>query len=292
MTAILVADDEWPRWKAPLTQAFAGFELIFEGSPAQVVPLIRQNPEICAILLDLHFPDDELQGPDVLELIKRHDADIPVFILTARDETNLALALTDKGRGPAADYFVKDDLRADFATEVSVQAERCAADRAVAKINIVFSDTERRVTVGEVSFVPDNRDYALYRTLAQAAKEQWIGVGPTGVGPEHAGWVAMSDFYDIGSRASRALLESYENTFGLGIVRADELRKAMEDPEEIRNRISQSRSRLKTEIERHLTRAKLHEKFRVHDMRHTRPVSVRTFGLIVSSDQILFEDLK
>jgi DNA-binding response OmpR family regulator len=290
MPVILVADDEWTYWKAPLTQALAGYRLIFEASPGQVVPLIQRNPEVCAVLLDLNFPGERLQGPDVLELIKRHDADIPVFILTARDETNLALKLTDKGRGPAADYFVKDDLRPDFATEVKAQAERCAADRAIANTHMVFSDRDRRVTVGVVSFVLDNRDYALYRTIAQAAKEQWTGVGPGGIGQEHKGWVAMSDFYRPSTHASRALLENYENTFGLGVARADELRKAMEEnPEDIRNKISQSRSRLKTALETHLIRPKLLDKFRVHEEQRSRPVRVSTFGLMVPADQILFD---
>lgn len=290
MPAILVADDEWTQWKVPLTHALSGYRLIFEASPDQVIPLIQRNPEICAVLLDLNFPGEMLQGPDVLELIKRHDVEMPVFILTARDETNLAMRLTDKGRGPAADYFVKDDLRPDFATEVKAQAERCAADRAIASTHIVFSDSDRRVTIGDVSFVLDNRDYALYRTIARAAKEQWLGVGPGGIGPKHRGWVKMSDFYRAGTQASKALLESYENTFGLGIARADELRKAMEEnPEDIRNKISQSRSRLKTALETHLTRPKLLDKFRVHEARRTRPEPVSTFGLMIPPDQILFE---
>src|SRR5947199_284696 len=84
-----------------------------------------------------------------------------------------------------------------------------AADRAVAGTTIVFSDRARTITVGDVSFVLDNRDYALYRTIAQAAKEQWAGVGPGGVGPGHKGWVQMSDFYKSGTHASQVLLENY-----------------------------------------------------------------------------------
>lgn len=51
--------------------------------------------------------------------------------------------------------------------------------------------------------------YAVYRLYAEAAKEQWPGAGPDGIGTLHAGWLRHEDFTEPTCKATERLRQIY-----------------------------------------------------------------------------------
>ena len=98
---LLVVDDD--RKLVPLLERglrFEGFEVVCAYSGAEAVAVSRQAaPDL--VLLDIGMPD--LDGFDVLRELRRH-SDVPVVMLTAKDEVSDKVGALDLG---ADDYVAK-----------------------------------------------------------------------------------------------------------------------------------------------------------------------------------------
>ncbi|MGI8718180.1 MAG: response regulator transcription factor [Lapillicoccus sp.] len=107
---LLVVDDD--RKLVPLLERglrFEGFEVVCAYSGAEAVAVSRQAaPDL--VLLDIGMPD--LDGFDVLRELRRH-SDVPVVMLTAKDEVSDKVGALDLGADDyAAKPFAFDELLA------------------------------------------------------------------------------------------------------------------------------------------------------------------------------------
>jgi len=71
-------------------------------SGEQAIEYLKNNNDIRLVLLDLALPD--ISGLDVLEKIKKFNKEIVVAILSANEESKIALRAGQLG---AADFFIK-----------------------------------------------------------------------------------------------------------------------------------------------------------------------------------------
>ena len=186
-------------------------------------------------------------------------------------------------------HFVREPIfrqaNIDFADVVqSVQAS-------VSTHQLVLTDDERRVTIGPLSFQIPHREYAMYRTLAEVARERWPGAGPGGIGSEHRGWLTVRDFELNGSRGTITYLHFYDAVFRRTADRADALAKEITkigdaktgDIEAMRSRFREIRSRLGIALEQHIPDPGMRSRF----CEHGAGRSPRRFGLVLNPSDIV-----
>ncbi len=116
-TLILVVDDEYKLWKAPLvmglkTPYFPQWKFLWAENVEQTIKLINEKkPDI--ILLDLNLnpnkPDDPSGGIKILEYIKTKHLRIPVIVHSKFKDINIAKEVVGKHHLEALNYFKKDD---------------------------------------------------------------------------------------------------------------------------------------------------------------------------------------
>ncbi len=98
---LLVDDDERIRRAVGTGLTLEGFEVVpASGGRAALEAVERMNPAV--MLLDLTMPD--LDGLEVLRRLRAAGSDLPVCVLSARDEVNDRVAGLEAG---ADDYVVK-----------------------------------------------------------------------------------------------------------------------------------------------------------------------------------------
>ncbi len=78
---------------------------------------------------------------------------------------------------------------------------------------VTLTVADRTVTVDGAAIPFGEQQFALYRVLAAAIKEDWRGVGPDGQGDNHTGWILIADFQKRDSRALRRFFEYYRDCF-------------------------------------------------------------------------------
>lgn len=103
---ILVGEDE-PVQRNMLLAVLSrklGYKTLAAENGRQVLKRIEASNlgEISAVVLDLEMP--EMGGFEVLKFLRRHRPDLPVIILTARDDTEAAVSAIKEG---ASDFIVK-----------------------------------------------------------------------------------------------------------------------------------------------------------------------------------------
>lgn len=103
---ILIGEDE-PVQRSLLSALLTkklGYKTLTAENGQQVLKHIRESNigDISALLLDLGMP--ELNGFEVLKFLHKHRPDLPVIILTAKDDTATAVAAIKEG---ASDFIVK-----------------------------------------------------------------------------------------------------------------------------------------------------------------------------------------
>ena len=107
--AILLVDDRVEEVRPLLAGLAASFDVLTESMAERALQRVAESPEIGAVLLDLHFDGQALQGEQVLEQLKERFPQLPVLILTASSDVSLALKLVHTER-KAHYYFVKDEV--------------------------------------------------------------------------------------------------------------------------------------------------------------------------------------
>ena len=102
MSRILIVEDE-PRFASFLEKGLTANGYVTSvASDGTSASAIADDEDFDLVILDLGLPD--IDGLDVLRLMRRRGATIPVIILTARDDTTDKVAGLDAG---ASDYITK-----------------------------------------------------------------------------------------------------------------------------------------------------------------------------------------
>ena len=103
---ILIGEDEpvQRRMLASLLTKKLGYKTIAVENGQQVLKHVRESnlDDINAVLLDLQMP--EMDGMETLKHLRKHRPDLPVLILTATDDTGIAVNAIKQG---ASDFIVK-----------------------------------------------------------------------------------------------------------------------------------------------------------------------------------------
>ncbi len=101
---ILLVDDEalWTRSLARMLERSGGYDnLLTCDDSREVMGMLARQP-VSLVLLDLTMP--HISGDDLLSIISQEHPDVPVIILTGRDQVDMAVKCMKNG---AFDYFVK-----------------------------------------------------------------------------------------------------------------------------------------------------------------------------------------
>ncbi|MCP8884662.1 sigma-54 dependent transcriptional regulator [Devosia sp. XJ19-1] len=103
MTRVLVVDDDPVQLRLTAEIANrAGFKPITATGGEQALALLREDPQLGAMILDLVMPD--LDGMGVMEAMRKEGLNTPVIIQTANASLETVISAMRQG---AADYFVK-----------------------------------------------------------------------------------------------------------------------------------------------------------------------------------------
>jgi two-component system KDP operon response regulator KdpE len=166
--AVLVVDDEPPiRKLLRMGLATQGYT-IFEAPNARVALEILAREAIDLIILDLGLPD--MRGHDLLRRIREAHRDLPVVVLSSRDDEPGKVEALDLG---ADDYVTKPfgmgellaRLRAALRHQLAVQGERALFEVDGLSVDLVRRIV--RVRGADVKLTP--REYDFLRVLVQHA---------------------------------------------------------------------------------------------------------------------------
>jgi two-component system, OmpR family, KDP operon response regulator KdpE len=164
---IMVVDDEPPiRKLLRMGLSTQGYQILDAPNGKTALELLAQNPDL--VILDLGLPD--IQGHDLLRMIRARNDSVPIVILSSRgDEAGKVQAL-DLG---ADDYVTKpfgmDELlariRAALRHQLQVQGERPIFRTGDLSVDLV----RRIVKVGDKEVKLSPKEYELLRVLVQHA---------------------------------------------------------------------------------------------------------------------------
>lgn len=124
---ILCADDEYiiNDWEKRFKKFFPpDFEFIWTQNSNQVIPMLERENDIQAIILDLEFKNQDMNGKDVLvQIYGSKFKNIPVIIFTVDDSPKTFLEVSGLFNKQPYDYIIKHDIEYDDAAHLL----RCAA---------------------------------------------------------------------------------------------------------------------------------------------------------------------
>jgi DNA-binding NtrC family response regulator len=128
---VLIADDNPDILQAlKLLLRAEGFEVVTASSPARVLAVVNEEPDVDAALLDLNYARDTTSGQEgmaLLEELRRADPTLPIVVMTAWGSVQGAV---DAMRRGARDYVQKPWDNAHLAATVRSQVELGRALRA------------------------------------------------------------------------------------------------------------------------------------------------------------------
>ncbi|CAN5371102.1 response regulator transcription factor [soil metagenome] len=164
---ILVIDDEPPiRKLLRMGLSTQGYDILDAPNGKTALALLDDKPDL--VILDLGLPD--IQGHDLLRMIRARDDSVPIVVLSSRgDEAGKVQAL-DLG---ADDYVTKpfgmDELlariRAALRHQLQVHGERPVFRAGDLSVDLV----RRLVKVGDKDIKLSPKEYDLLRVLVQHA---------------------------------------------------------------------------------------------------------------------------
>jgi two-component system, OmpR family, KDP operon response regulator KdpE len=164
---VLVVDDEPPiRKLLRMGLGTQGYEILDAPNGRTALELLAKKPDL--IILDLGLPD--MQGLELLRMIRARLESIPIVVLSSRDDEAGKVQALDLG---ADDYITKpfamDELlariRAALRHQLQIQGER-----PIFKVGDLSVDLVRRIVkvqAKEVKLSP--KEYELLRVLVQQA---------------------------------------------------------------------------------------------------------------------------
>ena len=164
---VLVIDDEPPMRKLlRMSLSTQGYDVVEAQNGKIALELMAQNPAL--IILDLGLPD--IQGIDLLQMIRGRNDSVPVVVLSSRDDEAGKVQALDLG---ADDYVTKpfgmDELlarmRAALRHQLLVHGERPVFRAGNLSVDLV----RRVVRVAERDVKLSPKEYELLRILVQHA---------------------------------------------------------------------------------------------------------------------------
>lgn len=185
---ILFADDHWKdnRWDALFKKKLSPYhiEVIYENQSDKVISRISENRAIKLLLLDIKFDNQDLQGADILLMVREKFPYIPVIMLTANASIPVVTEYIHK-KG-AYTFFTKDDppldcdqLALEIKNAVSHYKEKRKAHLVTKEIDEIRKH-EKLVGVSKaMQELFDTLD-----TVALADKTSVLITGETGTGKE------------------------------------------------------------------------------------------------------------
>ncbi|MBF0452717.1 MAG: response regulator [Candidatus Magnetomorum sp.] len=134
LTNILVIDDDpfvTDMLKAILESEDYSVETVHCGTEA--IKFIKKNRNVQLILSDMNMPD--INGLELIPMLKAENADIPIMILTGNNEISIAIKAMQSG---ASDYLLKDEN----IQETVVVAVKRMLEKYQLKIDLAQKNTE------------------------------------------------------------------------------------------------------------------------------------------------------
>ena len=164
---VLVVDDEPPiRKLLRMGLGTQGYDILDAPNGKTALDLMAQHPDI--VILDLGLPD--IRGHELLRLLRSRDGQVPIVVLSSRDDEAGKVAALDLG---ADDYVTKpfgmDELLARMRTALRHRLQ-VQGERPVFKAGELSVDLVRRIVkVGEQEVKLSPKEYDLLRLLVQHA---------------------------------------------------------------------------------------------------------------------------
>jgi two-component system KDP operon response regulator KdpE len=164
---VLIIDDEPPiRKLLRMGLSTQGYDILDASNGKTAVGLMAQRPDL--VILDLGLPD--IQGHELLRLLRARDERVPIVVLSSRDDEAGKVAALDLG---ADDYVTKpfgmDELlarmRAALRHRLQVEGERPLFKTGELSVDLV----RRIVRVGSDDVKLSPKEYDLLRLLVQHA---------------------------------------------------------------------------------------------------------------------------
>jgi len=164
-TALIIDDEKQIRRLLRLALEGAGLQVSeTETGQAGLAEIVRRRPDV--VLLDLGLPD--MEGVKVLRQL-REWSDVPVLILSVRDDAEEKVAALDAG---ADDYVTKPFDTAELLARVRVAQRRSLTETGepiftAGALCVDFSARQVKLAGVEIKLTPT--EYSLLRVLVQNA---------------------------------------------------------------------------------------------------------------------------
>jgi two-component system, OmpR family, KDP operon response regulator KdpE len=164
---VLVVEDEPPMRKLlRMGLGTQGYEILEAPNGKAALNLIEQSPDL--VILDLGLPD--IEGHELLEMIRGRNERIPIVVLSSRGDENGKVLALDLG---ADDYITKpfgmNELLARIRTALRHQLQ-VHGERPIFRTGDLAVDLVRRnVKVGDREVKLSPKEYELLRVLVQHA---------------------------------------------------------------------------------------------------------------------------
>ena len=164
---IMIIDDEPPiRKLLRIGLGTQGYNVLEASNGKIGLDLLKQEPAL--IILDLGLPD--IQGYDLLRIIRAHNDSVPIVVLSSRGDEAEKVEALDLG---ADDYLTKpfgmDELLARVRAALRHQLQ-IHGERPVFRLGDLSVDLVRRIVkVGDKDVKLSPKEYELLRILVQHA---------------------------------------------------------------------------------------------------------------------------
>jgi two-component system, OmpR family, KDP operon response regulator KdpE len=164
---VLVVDDEPPiRKLLRMGLSSQGYQTLEATNGKTALELLEQAPDL--IILDLGLPD--MQGHELLKMIRARNQSVPIVILSSRSDEAGKVQALDAG---ADDYVTKpfgmDELLARMRAALRHQLQT-QGERPIFRLGELSVDLVRRlVKVGDKDIKLSPKEYDLLRVLVQHA---------------------------------------------------------------------------------------------------------------------------
>lgn len=164
---VLIVDDEPPiRKLLRMGLATQGYEIVEASNGKTALEMLSEKPDL--VILDLGLPD--MQGLEVLRMIRGRNDSVPIVVLSSRDDEAGKVGALDLG---ADDYVTKpfgtDELLARMRAALRHQLQ-VHGERPIFRVGDLSVDLVRRVVKVGIEVVKlSPKEYELLRVLVQHA---------------------------------------------------------------------------------------------------------------------------